>query len=617
MPLENTHTARQLPPDSCDKIRTQVNAFGEGITVQWCVRAGKPVEAQSIHFDAAKFTADEAKAWLEKHKYSAKEFIPATGTHNKAARGADLEAYSEDQPRDERGRFGEGGGGDGQGKDSGKPADKYSPEQLQRIVEKLKKGEGAIVLKTPKGVAHKIRNKDDLREFLNDGGKLPEGAHASFQWVDLAALGLPTLLRIDAAAGSLELQAAAGDGAARKRAFQATAYTGSAMRLDGYAAPVVIDLAGMKVPAQKFPMLRQHDPERIVGYADAAEISPKRLKLSGQLTGVTPAGQEALALADQGFPWQLSVGADVGTMEFVPKDQMAKCNGMNFDGPCYVARATSLRECSLVPMGADPGTSANIGSAADLQGYSPDQERDDRGRFTDQGSSDAVKRSVKEAEKAAQKVEVPGLKSRTGEASGKAAALSKVAQKKDTEAAHREAAQAHDAAAAEHQKHSSREATGAAHREAAQAHQQAADMHLYRADFLRRQAAQASATIGSAADPDLQATFVHNSKTSDSEPAWGSVDKTALPALAFADHTSDNQSKWGWPHHFVQGGTRKDDQGNWENGTLYLHEGGLKAAWAAAMGARSGSKAPQAVIDHLEAHRKALGWDKEDQSNKG
>jgi hypothetical protein len=48
---------------------------------------------------------------------------------------------------------------------------------------------------------------------------------------------------------------------------------------------------------------------------------------------------------------------------------------------------------------------------------------------------------------------------------------------------------------------------------------------------------------------------------------------------------------------------------------MYLHQGGLNAAWAAANGARSGQKASQAVLDHLQAHRKALGMDEEASTN--
>lgn len=106
--------------------------------------------------------------------------------------------------------------------------------------------------------------------------------------------------------------------------------------------------------------------------------------------------------------------------------------------------------------------------------------------------------------------------------------------------------------------------------------------------------------------------FTHNSTTKDGEPSWGSVDKTALPRIAHAEMGEpDKKSTWGYPHHWVSGGTNKNGDGVWTNGTMYLHKGGLNAAYAASQGARSGQKATQSVINHLQTHRKALGLDKE------
>lgn len=106
--------------------------------------------------------------------------------------------------------------------------------------------------------------------------------------------------------------------------------------------------------------------------------------------------------------------------------------------------------------------------------------------------------------------------------------------------------------------------------------------------------------------------FTHNSKTAAKEPDWGGVDKTALPRLAFADRGKpDEKSTWGYPHHWVQDAGGKDDNGVWTTGTLLLHQGGLNAAWSAAQGGRSGEKASAEVIAHLQAHRRALGLDKE------
>jgi hypothetical protein len=90
------------------------------------------------------------------------------------------------------------------------------------------------------------------------------------------------------------------------------------------------------------------------------------------------------------------------------------------------------------------------------------------------------------------------------------------------------------------------------------------------------------------------------------------VDKTKLPDVAFADRAGRR-----FPHHWVQNGGDPDEKGRYTTGTLLLHRGGLNAAWSAAHGARSGEKADQAVISHLEMHRKALGLDAEAPKDEG
>jgi signal peptide peptidase SppA len=111
------------------------------------------------------------------------------------------------------------------------------------------------------------------------------------------------------------------------------------------------------------------------------------------------------------------------------------------------------------------------------------------------------------------------------------------------------------------------------------------------------------------------AAFRHNSTTVDDEPDWGEVDKTELPYRAFvweAPGTDEEaKSTWKYPHHFVRGGTQRDDNGVLTNGTMYLHRGGLNAAWAAAQGARTGKKAAPAIITHLRKHRDALGMEED------
>lgn len=168
-------------------------------------------------------------------------------------------------------------------------------------------------------------------------------------------------VRLTAADTGLEWGPVEAADGAKPRRFSMTGYTGTAMNV-GFGAPVVVDLAGLKVPRQDLPILRQHDPERIVGHTDNVEVTAQRLKLGGVVSGAGEAAAEVLATAANGFPWQASIGASADRVEHVDAGETVKVNGRLFAGPVYVVRASTLREVSFVPIGADGATSATVAS---------------------------------------------------------------------------------------------------------------------------------------------------------------------------------------------------------------------------------------------------------------
>jgi len=108
----------------------------------------------------------------------------------------------------------------------------------------------------------------------------------------------------------------------------------------------------------------------------------------------------------------------------------------------------------------------------------------------------------------------------------------------------------------------------------------------------------------------------HDSKLASREPSWANVDKTKLPRSAFAGQgDAGKKSTWSYPHHFVQNGKVGPD-GVYVSGTMYLHRGGLNAAWSAAQGARSGKKASPDIIAHIRRHRDAIGEGKKENAIK-
>ncbi|MBR9800267.1 hypothetical protein GYB59_00575 [bacterium] len=158
----------------------------------------------------------------------------------------------------------------------------------------------------------------------------------------------------------IEIQAAEDGDEKKLRRFSMVAYTGGAMRLAGFYHPVVIDLTGMKVTAKSRPVLREHDPSRIVGHTENIVIGSRDVRVEGTISAANEHSREVIESADNGFPWQVSVGANSEKLAFVDSGETVQVNGRNFTGPVYVARQSRLGEVSFVAMGADDRTSAKM-----------------------------------------------------------------------------------------------------------------------------------------------------------------------------------------------------------------------------------------------------------------
>ena len=178
---------------------------------------------------------------------------------------------------------------------------------------------------------------------------------------DLSAA--PTSLSLTATA-HIEVEAASdGAGSALPR-FQMLAYTGGPMRIAGWKHPVIIDLAGLAIPAQSRPIRFGHDPLAGVGHTDSIRIEQGQLMANGVVSRDTAAAREVVTSSKNGFPWQASVGASVDEFEFVKDHQQVTVNGRQYSGPVNVVRKSTLGEISFVDLGADGATSASVAAIA-------------------------------------------------------------------------------------------------------------------------------------------------------------------------------------------------------------------------------------------------------------
>lgn len=143
------------------------------------------------------------------------------------------------------------------------------------------------------------------------------------------------------------------------KSFMITAYTGNVIDL-GWWGKFVFDVKGMKAK-EKFPVLREHVRERIVGIANRTWKDDKNFYIGGDFSDATPDGSEVLDLAKEGFPWQASVGIWPKKIRSLKDEkESATVNGMEIIGPAEIWIESSVGEVSFVALGADDQTAAIV-----------------------------------------------------------------------------------------------------------------------------------------------------------------------------------------------------------------------------------------------------------------
>ena len=136
------------------------------------------------------------------------------------------------------------------------------------------------------------------------------------------------------------------------------------MRPGGWFGKVIIDLAGVKVPSQNRPVLRQHDHEQLLGHTTSVEVTKRGIEVAGVFSGQKHHVAKVVVPARNSFAWQLSVGANPVRTEFLEAGEEAEVNGRTVSGPLTISRETDLGEVSFVPLGADGDTHVSIAAAA-------------------------------------------------------------------------------------------------------------------------------------------------------------------------------------------------------------------------------------------------------------
>ena len=146
------------------------------------------------------------------------------------------------------------------------------------------------------------------------------------------------------------------DGALPTR-VEGVAYSGGIVPTLG----VVIDLATTTI-ADRLPLLHEHSREAIIGAITKATITGGALLVEGKLFSDIPGGhaEKIAQLAQRGAPFQMSVGLYNFSEEIVAAGRSVTVYGATVAGPVTVLRRGTVREVSLVTLGADPGAVAKL-----------------------------------------------------------------------------------------------------------------------------------------------------------------------------------------------------------------------------------------------------------------
>lgn len=182
-------------------------------------------------------------------------------------------------------------------------------------------------------------------------------------WCDgeIAAAGETTILRISSGPG--EDDALIIEAGAKAVRVHGLAYAGGPMKLPGWQYPVVVDLDGLELPPE-IPLLCDHENKTgsRVGVVRARRDG-NTLLIEGSIIAETG---NAINVLTQGraADWQLSIGAEVKTAVIVRQSRFV--NGQAVTGPFYHVTKATLREVSVLPVGADRTTRLQIAATFSL-----------------------------------------------------------------------------------------------------------------------------------------------------------------------------------------------------------------------------------------------------------
>jgi len=138
--------------------------------------------------------------------------------------------------------------------------------------------------------------------------------------------------------------------------FKGVAYSGGTVKQHMFFNKLIMDVSTMSFK-EVIPIFRDHESKQIVGDAKLS-VQGFQLEIDGRVLK-TQHSEEILSLAEQGFNWELSIGAKPEFIEEFRENQSVTVNGQTLSD-VSVFRNVRVVETSFVAIGADENTSVNV-----------------------------------------------------------------------------------------------------------------------------------------------------------------------------------------------------------------------------------------------------------------
>lgn len=146
--------------------------------------------------------------------------------------------------------------------------------------------------------------------------------------------------------------------------FSIDAYTGTAV--DRWWGKLVIDISGITAKA-KMPVFLGHDYDKIVGHTKSFS-KDGNFSVEGVFSKNTDDAKKVMALAQEDFPWQASIGVSPKAVMEISEGATLEVNGKMVKGPAEVWSKSVVNEVSFVPLGADSNTRVVVFSEIEKEG---------------------------------------------------------------------------------------------------------------------------------------------------------------------------------------------------------------------------------------------------------